>query len=277
MNGNKLQPWDPFMKESAATQCIAEESLDNNQVNVKCYVIPHISKLSPEERKTAKTENWYNLQGFYIYRNSRLLLYGDWLGLFTKAEHFKNARILVDIQNSLDHEWKIDIKKATAMPPVSVRNDLVRLGKKTRTEAGKVYVFRGKQIILRPGGSSDFHPVWKAKISRDGIPHYFINSDHPVIKEFLEQSAISPSDFKTALKLIGENIPIESIIQNQSEDPESHELRDRDKELDSKTIQLAQMMYNSLRKSGINKDLAAKQIFCIEPFNQFPQLIEYFQ
>jgi hypothetical protein len=278
MNGNKLQPWDPFMKESAATQCIAEESLYYKQVNVKCYVIPHISKLSPEERKTAKTENWYNLQGFYIYRNSRLLLYGDWLGLFTKAEHFKNARILVDIQNSLDHEWKIDIKKATATPAFSVRNDLVRLGKKTRKEAGKVPMFRGNQIMLGESSRSfDFQPLWQARKSRDEIRHYYINLDHPIIKGLLEQPNISAADFKTALKLIGETIPIESIIQYQSEEPASHELRDLQRELDPKTIQLAQMMYKSLEKSGISHDMAVKQIFRIEPFNQYPQLIDYFK
>lgn len=135
MNGNKLEPWDPFMKESEGGQLIAHENLDNNQVIVKCYVLPHISKLHPEERKKAKTDEWYRLQGFYIYRNSRLLLYGDWLGLFPKNEHFKNARILVDIPNRLDHDWKIDIKKATATPSIAVRKDLVRLGKMTRKAA----------------------------------------------------------------------------------------------------------------------------------------------
>ena len=40
----------------------------------------------------------------------------DWLGLFNKNEHYKNARILIDISNQLDHEWKIDIKKTTVSP-----------------------------------------------------------------------------------------------------------------------------------------------------------------
>jgi hypothetical protein len=278
MNGNKLEPWDPFMKDSSATQCIGEEILDNNQVTVKCYVIPHISKLSPEERKIAKTEEWYNLQGFYIYRNGRLLLYGDWLGLFPKAEHYKNARILVDIPNKLDHEWKIDIKKATAMPPVSVRNDLVRLGKKTIKEAAELPIFRGTQIKLGDSSRSfNFQPFWQARKSRDEIRHYYINLEHPVIKGLLEQPSIRATDFKTVLKLIGETIPIEAIIRYHSEEPESHELRDQFKELESKTIQLAQMMYKSLLKSGTSHDMAVKQIFRIEPFNQYPQLIEYFK
>jgi hypothetical protein len=93
MNGNKLEPWDPFMKQSEGGQMIASEALDHGQVNIKCYVLPHISKLSVEERKKGKVEDWYKLQGFYIYRQNRLLLHGDWLGLFSKNEHYKTHRI----------------------------------------------------------------------------------------------------------------------------------------------------------------------------------------
>src|SRR5690606_1347637 len=139
---------DPFMKESEGSQIVAREILDHNHVTVKCYVLPHISKLNQEHRIRSKTDEWYHLQGFYIYRNSRLLHFGDWLGLFSKNEHFKNARILIDIPNKLDHEWKIDIKKATATPPFLVRKDLIRLGKLTRKTAGAVHRFRGNQIML---------------------------------------------------------------------------------------------------------------------------------
>lgn len=278
MNGNKLEPWDPFMKESEGGQLIACEKLDNDQVTVKCYVLPHISKLNPEDRKKAKTEDWYRLQGFYIYRNSRLLLYGSWLGLFPKNEHFKNARILVDIPNKLDHDWKIDIKKATATPSVSVRKDLVRLGKMTRKAAGAVHRFRGNQIMLDDSIKSfDFQPIWKARKGRDEVRHYYINEEHAIIKGLLEKEFISSFEFKSALKLISETIPVESIIQFQSEEPESHELRDNQMELDLGTIELAKMMYSSLKLSGMDRELAIKQIFNIEPFNHFSQLIEYFE
>ncbi|WP_242923106.1 ATP-binding protein [Pontibacter liquoris] len=277
MNGHILEAWDPFMKESNGGQMIARESFNNDQVTVKCYVLPHISKLSPEARKIAKTDQWYQLQGFYIYRNSRLLLYGDWLGLFAKNEHFKNARILVDISNKLDHEWKIDIKKAAASPSVAIRKDLVRLGKMTRKAAGDVHRFRGNQIMLDDSIKSfSFQPVWKARKTRDDVRHYYINPEHPLIKQLLEKDNISQSDLKAALKLIGDTTPVESIIQFHSEEPESHELRENKNEPDQGTIELAKRMYNSLKSTGVANELAIKQIFHIEPFNQYPQLIEHF-
>jgi len=277
VNENKLEAWDPFMKESGSSQKIASENLDNGNVKIKCYVLPHISKLTIEERKKAKIDQWYSLQGFYIYRNNRLLLHGSWLGLFPKNEHFKNARILIDIPNKLDHEWKIDIKKATATPSVIVRKDLQRLGKLTRKAAGAVHRFRGNQIMLDDSIKSfSFQPVWKARKTRDEVRHYYVNTEHPVIKQMLEQEYICRSDFKKVLNIIGETTPVESIIQYNSEEPESHELRDKIKEPDSVSVELAKKMYESLRSSGIAREIAIKQIFNIEPFNQYPQLEEYF-
>jgi hypothetical protein len=277
LNGNKLEAWDPFMKLSDGTQLLTNEALDGGQVNVKCYVLPHISKLSEEERKKAKTDEWYKLQGFYIYRQNRLLLHGDWLGLFTKNEHYKNARILIDIPNILDHDWKIDIKKATATPSFSVRKDLIRLGKLTRTRAGAIHKFRGNQILLDDSIKSfDFQPVWKARKTRDDARHYYINEEHPIVKQLLEKDPITNKDLKKLLKLIGETTPVESIIQYHSEEPESHELRERESELDSGTIEVASLMFKSLSQQGVNRETAIKQIFNIEPFNQYPELEQYF-
>ncbi|MFY0686262.1 MAG: ATP-binding protein [Cyclobacteriaceae bacterium] len=276
MNGRKISAWDPFMKESEGGQIVARELLESDQITIKCFVLPHISKLSEEQRKAAKTDDWYRLQGFYIYRNSRLLLYGDWLGLFQKNEHFKNSRILIDIPNSLDHDWKIDIKKATATPSLIVRKDLVRLGKLTRKAAGAIHRFRGNQIILDDKNNSfSFKPVWKARKTRDDVRHYYINEEHPIISKLLSSEKIDKSDFNKVLKLIGQTTPVESIIQYHSEDPESHELRDNDSDLENGTIELAKMMFKSLLATGVSVEMARKQIFNIEPFNEYPQLIEY--
>lgn len=276
MNGDKLEPWDPFMKGIEGGQLLTRESLDQEKIQVKCYVLPHISKMTIDERVKARAEEWYQLQGFYIYRRNRLLLHGDWLGLFPKNEQYKNARILVDIPNELDHLWKIDIKKASATPALNVRKDLIRLGKLTRKGAGKVYRYRGNEIMLEGSEQSfNFQPLWKARKERDGSRFYSINQTHPVVKEILEKEFVNTKEVQSLLKLIGETTPVESIIQFHSEDPESHEIREK-KEVDPGVVELAQKMYTSLLSTGMSSKLAASQIFNIEPFNKYPQLIQYF-
>jgi hypothetical protein len=106
VNNNELRPWDPFLKFEKATQQIADEriTLFQKKIGIIPYVLPHISKLTEEKHSEAAGVKGWNLhQGFYVYRNERLLVAGDWLGLpFAKEEHFKLARIQLDIPNSMD-------------------------------------------------------------------------------------------------------------------------------------------------------------------------------
>src|SRR5690606_38723284 len=108
-----------------------------------------------------------------------------------------------------------------------------------------------------------FQPVWKARKSRDDIRNYFINQEHTLIKELINKESITQTELKSILKLIGSTIPVESIIQYHSEEPESHELRENQKEPDEGTIALAQVIYKSLSNQGVTKEMAAKQIFNI--------------
>ena len=54
-------------------------------------------------------------------------------------EAHRLARIRLDIPNSADGEWKIDIRKSTARPPAALRQDLTHLMEDTcRKSAARV-------------------------------------------------------------------------------------------------------------------------------------------
>jgi hypothetical protein len=146
----------------------------------------------------------------------------------------------------------------------------------TRLAAANIYRFRGNQIMLDDSISSfDFKPIWKATKPRDKAVNYYINEEHPIIAKCLVNETISKKDFKSILRLIGRTTPLEAIIQNYSENPESLELRDENMELDEGTAQLAKMMFDSLKQTGVSNELAIKQILNIQPFNEYPQLLEH--
>ena len=115
-----VTPWDPFMKGEKATQMLGEEELehDGHRVVVRPYVLPHISKMSAEaHRRGAGPRKWADQQGFYVYRNRRLLVAGNWLRLgFIKEEHNKLARIQLDFSNELDFAWDINVRKSLRCP-----------------------------------------------------------------------------------------------------------------------------------------------------------------
>lgn len=63
-----------------------ETRLENGSIKIKGIVLPHRSKLSAEQYNLGKgpKDSWTAHQGFYVYRNNRLLVAGDWLGLFKR-------------------------------------------------------------------------------------------------------------------------------------------------------------------------------------------------
>lgn len=131
-----VEAWNPFLIGETARQGFPDEPLQNGKVIVKGFVLPHKSKITEEVFKNAEgPKGWNEQQGFYIYRNERLLLAGDWLGIFRKEEHYKLARIQIDLPNSLDAEWQIDIKKSVARPPLILREQLKAYAGQVRNQA----------------------------------------------------------------------------------------------------------------------------------------------
>ncbi len=123
LNGNNISPWDPFSSKEIATQELPPESVlvKDDIVIIQPYILPHHTKLTQiEYEKAAGPKGWLEQQGFYIYRNKRLLVAGSWLHLFGREESSKLARVKLDITNKSDFNWQIDIKKYKCKTPTGI-------------------------------------------------------------------------------------------------------------------------------------------------------------
>lgn len=267
-----IEPWNPFLIDDPATQKFPEEPLQNNKVRIRGFVLPHKSKLTEEEfRKAEGPGGWNDQQGFYIYRSERLLLAGEWLGMFRKEEHYKLARIMVDLPNSLDAQWQLDIKKSVARPPIELRDQLKAYATKVRSQAVEVYRHKGK-LLQRKYANVQFQPIWQEKI-RHGKRFYEVNREHPYILSILEEGINKASELNNLLRFIEETVPIPFITIKESEDPDSHgqPFEQADHEPVHKAMKL---MYERLTKDGKSDDQAKAIILSIEPFNLFHHYIE---
>ena len=123
MNDLSITPQDPFLVKKS-TQLMDEETIiiRGAKVKVRPYILPHTSKLTQKELKElGGKDGLRKQQGFYVYRNKRLLVWGTWFRLMRQGDLSKLARVQVDIPNSLDDLWTLDIKKSTATPPEASR------------------------------------------------------------------------------------------------------------------------------------------------------------
>lgn len=269
----KVNAWNPFLSNEKATQEFPPEKIQNGKVKIEGFVLPHKSKISEETYKNAEgVKGWNEQQGFYIYRNERLLLAGDWLGLFRKEEHYKLARIQIELPNTLDESWQIDIKKSIARPPLVFREQIRAYALKIRQQAVEVYRHKGKSVKQIAG--QKFVPLW-VDHKRGDKWFYKINRENPILAKIKEQAKKdSDKAIEMLLRFIEETIPSKSIYIKESEQPELQgtPFEDTNHEIIRTTMQA---MYSSLIKQGKTDEEAKAIISNIEPFNNFIHLLEF--
>ena len=267
----KIISWNPFLSNEPTTQIFPKEKLQNGKVEIEGFVLPHKSKISEKQYKISEgAKGWNEQQGFYIYRNERLLLAGDWLGLFRKEEHYKLTRIRIDLPNTLDAEWQIDIKKSVARPPLLFRERIYAYALKVRAQAVEVYRHKGKNV--KPYLGQKFVPLW-IDHKRGDKWFYKINREHPLIEKIYNQANENPEKaINTLLKFIEETIPTKSIYIRESEHPETQGKPFEGIKHDD-IWNLMKTIFDSLITQGKTKEEIKAVLINLEPLNHYPEYI----
>ncbi len=273
INGRRIAPWNPFLIDEVATQRLAEERLRlyGDVITVRPYVLPHHTRLGPElHARAAGPRGWNAQQGFYVYRNQRLLVAGDWLGLgFQSEEHYKLARIGVDIPNSMDHDWDIDVRKSRARPPGVLRDDLRRIARVTRDRAAAVYRHRGK--VLARGSADAMTFMWNRHV-KDGRMTYRINRSEPLVAECLHMPLPYSEHIEALLRLIEETVPVPLIVIESAEHPEA-QAAPFEGAAPAEVRGILLQLYRVLRQQGLSFEQAQQRLLTLEPFQQFGELV----
>ena len=271
----KIKPWDPFMIGKEGLQIRPEATFNNGRITVRGFILPHRSKLTPEEYQEGKgpKDSWTAHQGFYVYRKNRLLVAGDWLGLFKKEVHYDLCRIQIDLPNNFDAEWQIDIKKSVARPPIIFRESIVAIAKDVRAQAIQVYRHRGK-TIKRKLSKEDYSPFWEEKV-RHGKRFYKINRLHPLI-EVVKNELTNDTSTKLdqLLKFIEETVPVPLITlqENENESPHGKPFEGANHD---QLIETIKMLYIKFTEQGMNTKRAQARLLNTEPFSFYPEYIQH--
>lgn len=119
LNGHEVMPWDPFCLKEENTTVLYKDELEIEMpgekeipaLSIRAVLIPRREEFSTREAgDAAKVSN--DMQGFYIYRENRLIHYGDWMGMFSKEPHGTLLRVELSFDHKLDDAFHVDIKKS---------------------------------------------------------------------------------------------------------------------------------------------------------------------
>lgn len=147
INGEAVSPWNPFYP-TRSDQVLAErmqkivvEMPDGNEdvAVIKAWILPHRNDMTKEEEaQFAKISN--RAQGFYVYREGRLIQDGGWLDVFGSPEpHTSLLRIEFDFGHALDEAFRIDVKKSRILFHPDLEEGLRKLLQPVYREAGQRY------------------------------------------------------------------------------------------------------------------------------------------
>ena len=265
INENPVIPVDPFLRKSSATQALPMEkfSVEGEIVTVTPYILPHISKLTSEERKLAGGEEGLRKhQGFYVYRNRRLVIWGTWFRLARMDELSKLARVQVDIPNSLDHLWTLDVKKSTMYPPHIVRQNISRIIGRIAEGSRRVYTFRGRKTP-----PENMIPIWSRIDSREGI-FYRISKDHPIISAIADKlDSEGRSLFYSLFRTIENGFPRDALYADMASD--SGGTMGEELYTDEELLEVAKN-FISLASETLSMDEIMKILPICEPFGLYP-------
>lgn len=215
-NGSALVEFNPFGPSIPSRQELPTEEivLKLGKIQVQPFVLPHHSKVTPAEyQKYAGEAGYFQNQGFYIYRNRRLIVKATWFRLIRKEELNKLIRVRIDIPNTLDHLWSINVNKSQVRPPEEVRRQLKNIIQQISGAGKLVYKRRATSLQKR-----NLTSVWSREVS-DGSIQYCINRKHPLVRHLLENT---PKDFSqqlsSCLEILVESFPYDALYADVASD-----------------------------------------------------------
>lgn len=271
LNGRVVKPWDPFVRWHPATLPKPQARLNSgpSAIRIQGYILPHRDRFETVDAHeiAGGPEGWVGQQGFYIYRAGRLIVAGGWLGLGGSREWLRDeasqlARIRIEIPNTADADWRIDVRKSTARPPASLRDALMRIALDVRLAARGVYAHRGSRGTV--GASTTQGGIWTSTKSRR-YP-YAIKRDHPTVQSILDISS-EPELVEAMLVAIEHSVPVPSaFMQEVAEESEVTDL-----------VIAARVLMKNLVELGLDQSSAAQRVAGTEPFSQIPGIASILQ
>lgn len=257
IQNDPITPFDPF---EGAGKYFPDESIGS--IKLQAYLLPHHSKTSIEEyKRLAGKDGYTKSQGFYVYRNARLMIHGTWFRLAPQSEATKLARVKIDLPNSEDFSWAIDVKKSRAVPPELIRIELKRTIDRIIDASTRIYKNRGAHISKK-----DYVPIW-SEFHNHNEKSYRLNKANPSIEAFLgsldDQLRKKAKDI---FSMIESTLPLDSIFADLSLEPKN---MNQNSLTNDQLTNYAEEFWNLQMQLGHEIKAISTKLKQTEPFSKF--------
>jgi Histidine kinase-, DNA gyrase B-, and HSP90-like ATPase len=218
----KVVPWNPLSSQPVPELVRADSFTYKGEViKITCGIMPHPKRLSQQVAETVGgPSGWYAQQGFYVYRRDRIIVAGGWLGMLRPADHYKLARIAVEVPNALDLDLGVSVTKTNISLPDGIKDRLKTAAEALRQRAFTIYRHRGRKALASTV-EGDIEFAW-TKMQRvdGGLTYFLVNKQHYLYKR-VRESVRDKKALELLMDLLEQTLPTADIGLANSNKPDS--------------------------------------------------------
>lgn len=269
VNNKHLKPFNPFPVSQYDFRSLEfkQRGFGNDSIKLEGFVLPARSideaKHSSINIWTTKYRSLTDMEGIYLYRADRIILFGGWNALIKKAQRLQLARLRVDIGNSVDHLLHLNVAKSQVIIPHDLKEAFEKYINELKLEATKEFYNRG--IRKYPIKKEKHHSLFERKASSKGI-RLEINDTFTLIKMIKDELSLkSQKKFKVLLKMI--DIEINSIRQTHEDKIFLGLEKESEISEDELLITINSLIDNGIEKSVIKKEILPKLGYRVDSFS----------
>jgi hypothetical protein len=253
INNSLVSPFNPFPIENSSLRALEplQKEFGKDFVKIQGFVLPNTSIKDDSNTWTPQNKSLMDMEGLYIYRADRLILFGGWNGLIKKMPRLQLGRLKIEIGNKVDHLFHLNVAKSQINIPHDLKISFLRAIVDLKTEAQKEYFNHGlKSFQQRPTEYSS-ELFYKTATNKGVLLK--INDEFPLLKS-LKNSLSSKQ--KAELNFI---LKISSNLINKVRQVDNIEITgDPEKDgisLDDIVKSIKELLNLGLSKEQIKKDI----------------------
>lgn len=269
INEGPVEPFEPFNSRHPATQHLTEEvhKIEGHKVKIQAFILPHHKKCTRAEYEHHAGEGGYlRNQGFYVYRNGRLIIHRTWFRIVKQSQLTQLARVRVDMPSGLDHLWKIDVRKASAQPPFAVREKLKQIVERITEASGRVYTFKGRKLV-----GPEIDSLWIRKAKHNEIA-YEVNRDHPLLRHFAEHIGEEHANrFNAVISAVEQCFPIDAFFADAAGNAEGMCAGDISEDI---MKELLDIFVDSFLNQGLEMDAILEILARTDPYRNNMETVQ---
>jgi hypothetical protein len=256
VNNKLLEPFNPFPTHEKDIRLIEfkQKGFGTDSIKLEGFILP--SRCIEETKNsithwTTKHRSLTDMEGIYIYRADRIIIFGGWNGIIKKGPKLQLARLRVEIGNKVDHLLHLNVAKSQVIIPHDLKDAFESYITELKTEATRE--FFNRTTVRFPTKKENKINLFERNPSNKGIL-LELNNDFPILEELnKELSLVGKSHLKILLKMINTQV---NIIRESHEDKV---FLDTEKIDEISTKDIVKTIKN-LKENGIEPNIIKKEV-----------------